>query len=185
MSTPDYVISVYRYFSRFVPKSVLTNDMKQVSGKRYAGYDEVKNEILTQPDDFVIADIGTFVVSSDIERVSDKLKNSTGVVLFVEHGKLSFDPTATVGIAQNLSVTVVENCEFSNNDNLNEALLVNKCNNILLTILNQMQADQTELEACGESSLIRFPANITPVERQTFYNRAGWAAFFDNTKSTL
>jgi len=183
MNNPDYILELYKYFSKFVPKKTLTPSFKKPA-KPKPGYDEFKTEVLAQPDTFVLPDIGTFVVSADIDRVSDRIKNSTGVVLFVEYGKTSLDPNnSSEGVEENLSVTIVESCEFTNNDNLNEALIINNCLNLLIQILDQMQADQTELDSCGESSLVQFPVDIIPVDRKTFFDRAGWSAQFNNKKS--
>jgi hypothetical protein len=185
MTKQDYIINIYRYYSKFVPKSVLSKLFQQPEISRNAGYSELVAEIMAQPDTHVVSEIGTFIVSANDKYVKDTVKNSTGIVLFVEYGQFSFNPIATGGVTEKLGITVAREYNVANNDNLNEALLMNECNNVLNGILMKMRADQEELEACGLMQLITFPADIYPVDPVTFNDRSGWTALFDNENSAL
>jgi len=185
MNKQDYIIDIYKYFSRFVPKTVLTDLFSQTTETKKEGYDELVSDMLNQSDDLVFPGIGTFIVSADRKYVEDKISNSKGFVLFVEYGEFSYNPLTTDGVSEKIGINLCRDFNFSNNDNLNEALLMNECNNVLNAILNQMQTDQTELNSCGYLSLIKFPADIYPIAPETFYGRSGWAAMFENSKEIL
>lgn len=185
MTNQDYIISIYRYYSKFVPKSVLQDLFALPDQTRNAGYSEIAAELMAQPDTDVVPEIGTFIVSSNDKFVKDTVKNSKGIVLFVEYGQFSFNPTTTGGVTEKIGITVAREYNASDNDNLNEALLMNECNNVLNGILMKMRADQEELEACGLMQLITFPADIYPVDPVTFNDRSGWTALFDNENSAL
>lgn len=181
----DVIISLFRYFSAYVPKSVLSELFRLPDISREPGYDEFVAEVLSTPDDKVIPSINTFVCSANRKYVSDKIKNSDGIVLFVEYGSVLFNPGVTDGVKQKLAVTVCREYNVSNNDNLNEALLMNECGNILSEILQQMQTDQENEDVCGLSNLIVFPADILPVDSDVFFDRSGWTALFDNQNTIV
>ncbi|HPM11052.1 MAG TPA: hypothetical protein PK941_11470 [Paludibacter sp.] len=181
----DNIISLFRYFSQFVPKPVLEEMFRQPERSQEAGYSEFKAEVLATGDNKVIVELGTFVCSANRKYVSDKIKNSQGVILFIEYGSTMFDPTATDGVEQQLAVTVCREHNVANNDNLNEALLMNECYNILSEILQQMEIDQSSGDTCEVGNLIKFPAEILPVDSETFFDRSGWTALFSNQNSII
>lgn len=184
MSKPDYIKSLLHYYSKFVPKTLLADNYRQPSQSRLDGYNELYTEISTRGDEDVISGIGTFIVSANRKYVMDKVKNSKGYVLFVEYGQFSYDPDATFGISEKIGITVARDYNIANNDNMNETLLMNECFNMLDQILSCMQADQDELNACGLGRLIEFPAEIYPVDPETFSDRSGWTALFSNKKTS-
>ncbi len=182
---PNYITSIFKYFSKFIPKSVLTDIFRQPSASQLPGYAELMAEILAFPDNNRIPSIGAFIVSANEKFVSDKVSNAKGILLYIEYGSLSFDPGIPNGITEKLALSVVREYNIANSDNLNEALLMNECNNILSGILTTLQADQEALDFCGNHQLIKFPAEILPVQPQSFYDRSGWCAFFDNSTTLL
>jgi hypothetical protein len=185
MTDQDYIIQLYKYYSKFVSKQVLTDTFSQNEESKNAGYDELKAEMLSQPDTTVIDQVATFVVSTNNEFVEDRVRNSKGIILFVEYGSFNFNPIITGGVTEAIGISVCMEYSISNNDNLNEALIMNKCNNILNAILVQMQADQSELDSCSPNGLIKFPAKIHAIDPKAFFGRIGWTAIFDNETSAL
>jgi len=182
MTKQDFILNIFRYYSRFVPKSVLQDHFSQPAVSRSAGYDEMVADIMDQGENNVIDAIGAFIVSSNEKFVRDSVKNARGITLFIEYGAFSYDSTVTDGVSEKMGISVCSEYNMSNNDNLNEALLMNNCNNILNAILEQMQTDQTDLDACA-LKLIKFPANIVPIIPELFEGRMGWTALFDNENS--
>jgi len=182
MTKQDFILNIFRYYSRFVPKSVLNDLFSQPPVSRSSGYDELVAEMIAQDDNHVIAGIGAFIVSSNDSFVRDSVRNAKGITLFIEYGAFSYDSTVTDGVTEKMGISICHEYNMSNNDNLQEALLMNDCNNILNEILEQMQTDQTELEACA-LKLIMFPAIIHPIVPELFEGRIGWTALFDNENS--
>jgi len=185
MANQDYIIDLYKYYSKFVPKQILTDTFKQTNETKNSGYDELVAEMLSQPDTSVINQVETFVVSTNNDFVADRISNSKGITLLVEYGSFDFNPIITGGITEAIGISVCMEYNMSNNDNLNEALIMNRCNNMLNAILEQMNADQSELESCSPFSLIKFPAKIHAIEAKSFFGRIGWTALFDNENSAL
>lgn len=181
----DSIIQLFRYFSNYVPKSVLNKMFRQPSHSREHGYTEFKAEVLNTDNDKVVIGIGTFVCSANRKYVSDSIRNSKGIILFVEYGSVAFDPEATDGVKQQLAVTVCREYNAANNDNLNEALIMNECYNILSQILQQMEIDQSNGDVCNIGNLIKFPAEILPIDSETFFDRSGWTALFDNQNTYI
>lgn len=185
MSQPDIIINLLKYYSKFVPKKVLKEMFIKGGSDRHPGYDEIKTEIMSSTDDRVIPDIDTFVFSMNEQYVERRLNNSRDVVLFVEYGAFSYDPTRVNGIQEKLAIHVVFPASKTNSDNIEESLLMNRMHNILTDILKQMEEDQSDLDFCGTKKLIKFPAEIVPVEPMLLYGRAGWMAIFDHEITDL
>lgn len=178
--TPDYINNLYKYFSRFVKKDVIKGNWKQSEESKFHGYDELVSEILAQDDQYIISEIDMFIVSMNEKYVSDKIRNTDKLTLFIEYGSFSYNPTVKNGVSEKLAVTVCNELTIGNNDNLNEILKMNQCLAVLRRILEHMEKDQRVLENCGIGNLICFPAEILPIEPQVFYDRAGWTALFSN-----
>ena len=181
----DLIIELFKYFSKFVPKDVLEKIFIQPDGSKKTGYDEIKSEVLASGDECVIPEIEKFVLSINENFISDKMKNSNGIVLFVEYGKLNVDHDKPKGITEALAITVAYNFSEKNNDNLNEIILMNQCLEILHKIILQMGEEQEALDFCGDADLITYPAEVQPVDPNSFYGCAGWCAMFTNAKTDL
>lgn len=181
----DIIITLFKYFSKFVSKDILQAMLVNPEGSQQPGYAEIEAEILNQPDDYIIDDIEMFVFSTNEKFVSDRMKNVEKISLFVEYGAFNYNPTTPLGIRQKLAVHVAFPYSMANNDNLNETLLMNRMHNVLCTVLDQMEADQADLEFCGTRELISFPAEIVPIEPMLFYDRSGWMAIFDHSVTNM
>jgi len=185
----DFIIKLYRYFSRFVPVPVLKETMVQPDRSRLPGYSEIQSEVLLEPADptlYVrIPFIEKFVLSINEKFVSERIKNSKGFILFVEYGNFSADFLQVNGVQENIAVTVAHNFSDANNDNLNEVLLMNRCLDILLLIIRQMLLDQGQIDFCSTIDLITMPVDIQVVDPATFYGCGGWCAMFKNSTTVL
>jgi len=183
----DLIINLFRYFSRFISIDVLKETLIQPELSRLPGYSEIEAEILADPADptqnIRIPYLEKFVLSINEKFVSEKIKNSKGFILFVEYGNISADFKRANGIKQSIAVTVVRNFSDTNNDNLNEALLMNRCLEILMLIIRQMFADMGQLDFCSSLELITVPVDIRVVDPASFYGCGGWCAMFQNSQT--
>jgi len=181
----DFIIKLFRYFSRFVPVDVLKETMIQPDRSRLPGYSEIQAEILEDSADPLqnvrIPFIEKFILSINEKFVSERIKNSKGFILFVEYGNISADFLKANGVKESIAVTVAHNFSDTNNDNLNEVLLMNRCLDILLIILRQMLADMGQLDFCSSIELITMPVDIQVVDPASFYGCGGWSAIFQNS----
>lgn len=185
MNQLDIITSLLKYFSKFVKKEVRQGLFVAPEGSRQKGYEELEAELLSIPIDHVIDDIDLFVLSPNEKMVSDKIKNTQGISLYIEYGAFSYNPTVIEGVKEKLAIHVA--CPYSvvNSDLINESLLMNRMHNILCSILDQMQQDQNDLNFCGNRKLIDFPAEIVGIDPPLFFDRAGWMSVFDSTQTNL
>jgi hypothetical protein len=185
----DLIIKLFRYFSRFVPVTVLKETMIQPDRSQLPGYSEIQAEILKDfPDPLQnvrIPFIEKYVFSINENFVSERIKNSKGFVLFVEYGNISAVFDQANGVKESIAVTVAHNFSDTNNDNLNEILLMNRCLDFLMLILRQMQADMGQLDFCSSIELITMPVDIQVVDPASFYGCGGWSAMFQNSTTIL
>jgi hypothetical protein len=180
----DSVISLFRYFAQFVPKEGLNSLFIQPDHSRKAGYTLVETEIMTAPDTHVIPAIARYVLSINENLVAERIRNLRGFLLFVEYGKISVNHNVADGIRRSLALTVAHPFSDTNSDNLNEVLLMNEALDILDRILRHMNQQQHELDHCG-ATLLRWPAEIHPVDPVTFYGCGGWSASFTDAFTLL
>ena len=182
----DLIIKLFRYFSRFVPLKVLKEIMIQPEHSRLSGYSEINAEILADLEPEVrIPEIEKFVFSSNEKFVSERIKNSKGIILFVEYGNIAANFKIANGVKESIFVTVAHNFSNTNNDNLNEVILMNRCLDILMSILQQMIADEGQLDFCLSIELITMPVDIQVVDPSVFYGCGGWAAIFQNSTTLI
>ncbi|MCD7898525.1 MAG: hypothetical protein LUH22_01215 [Bacteroides sp.] len=184
MNEQDVLIELLKYFSAFVPKEVLKKTFVKKKGAA-PGYEQLVTEMMSAPDDLVIAGIDNFVFSSNEAFLSQQIKNTEGIALYVEYGAFSYTPNQRNGIKEKLAIHVAAPYNEKDNDNLSETLLMNRMHNILCNILNRMEKDQNGLDFCSSSQLIVFPAEIVAIEPKLFYERAGWMAIFNNSLTNL
>lgn len=184
MNQSDVLISLFKYFAQFVPKRVLEKSFVKPKNKE-SGYDEVKVEVLSTSEDLIIPDIDAFVFSANEDFVSDKVKNSNGIVLYIEYGAFTYTPNIHQGVKEKLAIHVAYPYNMKNSDNLNESLMMNRMHNILCSILDRMEKDQNSLDFCGNKTLIDFPAEIVAIAPSLFYDRTGWMAIFDNSSTNV
>lgn len=182
--TPDLIIDLFRYYSKFVPKIVLEKLFRQPAQSRESGYSQIQADVMAASDAQVLADFDTFVVSVNENFVSERMKNAKKHVLFVEYGSFSVDHTTIEGVQEQIAVAVVRNFSDSNNDVVNEVIHMNKCFVLLDTILQAMKDEQESLDFCG-GSLVEWPAEVYPVEPQMFMGCGGWIAKFKKTNTIL
>ncbi len=181
---PEILITLFKYYAKFVPKPVLKSMFKKSSGQ-IPGYNEIAQEILASPDTYVIPDIDAFIFSANEGFLSKKIKNSKKTVLYVEYGAFSYSPNQTYGVKEKLGLHVAQPYSASNNDNLNEMLIMDKMYKILTSILDQMEKDQKAYDFCGNSKLIEFPAEVVAIDPPLFHDRTGWMAIFDYSTTNI
>ena len=182
--TPDLIIDLFKYFSKFISKDVLKKMFIQPPKSRSSGYDEVSAEVLSFTNKHVLSEFDTFVVSVNENFVSERMKNSKEYALFVEYGSFSADHTVTEGVKENVAVSVVKNFSDSNRDNISEVIHYNKCLVLLEEIIRTMSDEQQEQEFC-DGALVDFPVEIFPIEPSMFYGCGGWCAKFKKINTIL
>jgi hypothetical protein len=174
----DLVIGLFKYFARFVEKDVLKGVFVQPNQSRRAGYSEIETEVMLQADGDVIPAVRRYIVSLNRNFVSECIKNVKGFILFVEYGPMSVDHDVNQGVQELLSVTVAFPFSDSNNDSVNEILLMNEGLEILDRIVRTMMRDQSELGFCSGRRLVSFPVEIDTVDPFKFHGCGGWRAVF-------
>ena len=180
----DIIISIFKYFARFVSKEALSSVFIQPDRSRMSGYTEVETEVMSAPDTHVIPLITRYAVSVSENFVAERIRNLRGFILFVEYGKISVSHDVADGVRQSLALTLAHPLSDTGGDNLNEILLMNDALEMLDHILRTMNAEQHEPDFCG-GLLVSWPAEIRPVDPVAFYGCGGWCATFTNAFTML
>jgi hypothetical protein len=171
------------YFARFVPVRVRKEMLKQPQNTRFAGYEEVKADILKVPEAQAIPDFDSFLVSVNNKLVSDRVKNSRNFMLFIEYGDIKV--LAANGVTRNevgLSVSVACELNEANNDMLNEAMKMQRGLELMQVILADMQE---ESKNCGILEFVTSPVQVMPLDPSLFFGHGGWAASFVRKQTVI
>lgn len=177
MKNQDLLVNLYRTFAQFVPKDVLGKSFVTSDRTSLPGANEFFTELMNSPNNNIVPEIDAFVVSSNESVVSDRVKNSKDITLFVEYGDAQFNPVVSNGYTQQIAFTVAKDYSSSNIDNLNEILHGDICLNIMTKILTKLKEDSdTQCSVCGKWI---FPADIIPIEPKNFYGRSGFACYIN------
>ncbi len=171
------------YFARFVPLRVRKEMLKQPQNTRFAGYEEVKADILNVSEVQALPDFDSFVVSVNNKLVSDRVKNSRNFMLFIEYGDIKV--LTANGVTHNevgLSVSVACELNEANNDMLNEAMKMQRGLELMQLILTDMQE---ESKNCGVLEFVTSPVQVMPLEPSLFFGHGGWAASFVRKQTVI
>jgi len=180
----DLIIDIFKYFGKFVPKSVLEKNFVQPTTSRLAGYDMIRAEVMALPSTNELPELDTFIVSINENFVSERMKNAIGYILFVEYGAMTVDHTIPEGIIEQLAVSIVRKYSDSNNDSINELIQMDKCFELLDKILQTLMLDQSNLDFCG-GALVTVPVKVEPVDPALFFGCGGWVAKFKKTNTKI
>lgn len=171
------------YFARFVPVRVRKEMLKQPQTTRFAGYEEVKADILKVPEGQSFPDFDSFVISVNNKLVSDRVKNSRNFMLFIEYGDVKV--LTANGVTSNevgLSVSVACELNEANNDMLNEAMKMQRGLELMQVILTDMQE---ESKNCGVLEFVTSPVQVMPLDPSLFFGHGGWAASFVRKQTVI
>lgn len=185
MNTKDLTLDLFKYFAKFVSREVLKKIFVVGPDTQRPGYSETVAELLASDDSAAEKRITNYVFSTNEDFVVDKLRNNSDIILYVEYGTLSYQPNMMNGTREKLAVYIAFPYSMTNNDNLNEALLMNEALSILTCLLNMMEKDQKHEDFCPTKTLINFPAEIVPIDSFRFYDHTGWMAIFDYSETNL
>lgn len=185
MNNKDLTLDLFKYFSRFIERKVLKKIFVVESDSQRPGYNEVVTELLAENNNMSEDRITNYVFSMNEDFVRDKLRNNTDIILYVEYGAISYQPNVMNGTREKLAVYIAFPYSMTNNDNLNETLLMNEAYRILTRILNRMEKDQKHEGFCPTKTLINFPAEIVPIDSFSFYDHSGWMAIFDYSSTDI
>ena len=171
------------YFARFVPIRVRKEMLKQPQNARFAGYEEVKADVLSISEVQALPDFDSFVVSVNNKLVSDRVKNSRNFMLFIEYGDIKV--LTANGVTRNgvgLSVSVACELNEANNDMLNEAMKMQRGLELMQLILTDMREVSNN---CGVLEFVTSPVQVMPLDPSLFFGHGGWAASFVRKQTVI
>ena len=177
MLNTQYIRSLMTYFAGFVSADAINKLGKLPKNARLTGYDLLISELQEVPKK-ADTEISNYIFSINEKYLSDNVKTMSGKLLFVEYGNITLRGQVVTSSEVELAITVASEFTISNNDIINEALMMENNLATLNTILETMQQEQESLEACPAIKLLEFPATIIPVSPSTFFDHGGWCAMF-------
>lgn len=177
MLNSQYVRSLMTYFAGFVSVDAINKLGKLPKNARLPEYDALISE-LQKVEKKANTGISNYIFSINEKYLSDNVKAMSGKLLFVEYGNITLQGQVVTHAEVDLAITVASEFTVSNNDIINETLMMENNLATLNTILETMQQEQDSLEACPAIKLLEFPATIIPVSPSTFYDHGGWCAMF-------
>lgn len=177
------ILDLYKYFAGFVSKDVRNKCVLKGIGSDYANYSEFVSELEALDESNMIKEIETFIFSVNESSVSTRVKNSKGIILYIEYGKIDLSKN-DVNTKTDLTLGVTVAVDFSkvNNDIVEEALMAQQTYDILLKIIAASEKIMDNPDHCPGNKYITFPIEIFPVLPGEFFGKGGWTALFKRVK---
>ena len=173
------ILSLYEYFAKFVTAEVRN---KQVIKNSYSPQDDYASQaqkLKAIPEAQAIPQLEDFIFSINANYVSNVVKNSTGFLLFVEYGIVDVDKEAGNDRSHMVvAISVAHEIADSNSDMLEEAIISQKCFDILKSIIDKMYEDYEDPNSCQEIEFVEYPVEYYPIMPTEFFGRGGWTAMF-------
>lgn len=168
------ILDTLKYFAAFVPLRALRNFFLFNGGGDYA---RLKDEILSAPADRRMDDITDYLFGINNESLRRRISSITGIYLLVDYANITSTINATDCKKDTLHFAVTVAAPHpSDEDWVSEALLQQKCLDILSTIRRAMRGDWRDSD---QTHWLVFPTTIAPFSSRELANSFGWTMEFD------
>jgi hypothetical protein len=170
------------YFAKFPAKEGVLNNFASKTDK-FTGYSAFKATIEALPDP-LLPEIEDLVFSTSEIALSNKLRNTNGFFMLIEYGTLSTGAANTAGGRDSnisLSLTIGHPYRETNTDAMEETLIMDKCLDLLTSIIDQMDEDNPDI--CNLKQFLPDSYTISPAEPALLYNNLGWTLNFKKNET--
>jgi hypothetical protein len=175
------IIDLIKYFAKFPDRAGMMKTFAR-SAQKLTGYTELKNYIEELPD-ALAPEIKDFVVSSNEEVISARIRNISSYFMLLEYAGVSSSPPNRAYIrdsAINLSIIVAHPANKVGLDIIEEQIIMDKALELITTIAKQMDTDNKDL--CSNRRFMPSGVSISPVEPAMLYGCIGWALTFSKSE---
>lgn len=177
------ILDLYKHYASFVSQDVRSKGILKGINSNYSNYSEFVSELENLEENNIIKEIETFIFSVNESSVSTRVKNSKGIILYIEYGKIDLSKNdVNTKTDLTLGVTVAVDFSKANNDIVEEALMAQQTYDILLKIIAVSEKIIDNPDHCPGNKYITFPVEIFPVLPGEFFGKGGWTALFKRVK---
>lgn len=167
------VIEVLKYFAKFPDKQAVLDNF--VSKRTDSPTYQYLTDYINNLPNGLLSDLKGFVFSSQENELKDRIRNMDNYFMFVEYGSIKGDGPDKVNIRKvnfDLAIYVCFHSDKRNRDDIERAIEMDNCLNMLLQVINQMIADGKE--TCPHQRFLQSSLTIAPVEPYMLYQAYGW-----------
>jgi hypothetical protein len=175
------ILDLIKYFAKFPDRTGILKTFSR-SAEKLIGYTELKTYIEALGDPLV-PEIKDFVVSSNEEVISTRIRNISSFFMLLEYAGLQSSPPNRAYIRDsviNLSVIVAYPGNKPGLDIIEEQIIMDQALEMITTIALQMDEDNKEM--CSVRRFMPGSVNISPVEPAMLYGCVGWALTFSKSE---
>lgn len=174
-----------RYFAKYPSKAgMLKHFVREV--EKYSGYSDLKDYINTLPDESILPELETLIISTNETVIENNIKTIQQYFLMIEYGVIPTGEPNRGGVRESrlhLSLILGRRHETNNLGMFEEVIEMDKMLGMITQIINQMVADSRDcniLKGFGESAI-----TMSPIEPAKLYNCYGWWASFEKVSRTM
>lgn len=168
------IIDTMKYFARFVPLKALQNFFLFKGDHDYA---QLKATMIAEESDRRIPEISDYLFGINNESLRRRISSITGIYLLVDYANITSTINATDCKKDSLHFAVTVAAPHpADEDWVNEALLQQRCLDILSTIRKEMRNDWRDTD---QVHWLVFPTTIAPFSSKELANSFGWTMEFD------
>lgn len=168
------ILDTLKYFATFVPLRALHNFFLYNGGDDYV---RLKKEILSERSERRIDAVTDYLFGINNESLRRRISSITGIYLLVDYANITSTINTTDCKKDTLHFAVTVAAPHpSDEDWVNEALLQQKCLDILTAIRRAMRNDWRDSD---QTHWLVFPTTIAPFSSRELANSFGWTMEFD------
>jgi len=167
----------FKYYAKFPQKDGVLRNFNRADSTIVTGYSALKAEITALTIHSLIPDIVDFVVGIDQTTIQKRIKNISGIYMFLDYGAIAIskDDIQREYTEFLLALNIARPVDPEKTDYVEEILLGDIMLSYMLQVRDIMKADQLEDPFVKQ---LDFPHEITPFFAADLSNSAGWTMIF-------
>lgn len=180
------VNDLVRYCAKFPPRDRVLNTFVRSIGT-IEGYESLRQYVADLPSDGLIPGLNDFVLANFNEtKLGDKIRSVKGYFMMLEYGIMRATSPGEEGARQIELMTSVHFGKIANirdMDGIEEALIMDKCQENAILFIQAMQTDDAFI--CAHKRMSVGSMTLVPIDPALLYGAIGWSLTFDINDNTL
>ena len=175
-----------RYCAKFPPKAKVLAAFRRTLEK-VSGYDTLRAYVNALPEEHLLADLDDFILANfDEKKLADKVRSVRGYFLMLEYGIMRATTPGVEGsrrIELRVSVHFGNMSDVRDMDGMEEGLIMDKCQEIAVLFIQNMQTDDALI--CAQGRLSAGSMTLVPIDPMLLYSAIGWTLTFEIQANAL
>lgn len=159
------VTDQFKYFAKFPPNDAVLK-LFDDNSLNDAGYTELLDYVNTLSNP-VLPDVSAYIFTQDENMIRTIVEKTDGYIMMVEFGPVNGSGRDKIGLRDvdfNFSVIIARHFKQRKYDPVTETIIMDKCLDMIQSVIDTMQIDDEADEACPFLKLIAGSFDIAPLD---------------------